>query len=92
VTAEALIGYDENKGQWVRFFPASHSEYFSIRMKETGDGWSYKYVSFFARTKPETVDADATFKKKSDKEYAIDGPTYPENGSMVTEHHSCRKI
>jgi hypothetical protein len=91
VTAEALIGFDDDRGQWVRFFATSHGEYFSIRMKETGNGWAYKYVSFFG-SKPETGDADATFTKKSDTEYSIDGPTYPENGKQVTEHHSCHKL
>jgi hypothetical protein len=91
VTAEALIGYDENRCQWVRFFAASTGEYFPLRMKETGNGWAYRYISFFG-SKPETAEADATFMKKSDTEYLIDGPTYPENGTQVTEHHSCRKL
>jgi hypothetical protein len=91
VTAEALIGYDENRGQWVRFFATSTGEYFPLRMKETGNGWAYRYISFFG-SKPDTANADATFAKKSDTEYLIDGPTYPENGTQVTEHHSCRKL
>jgi hypothetical protein len=91
VTAEALIGYDEDRGQWVRFFASSHGEYFSIRMKDIGDGWAYRYVSFFG-SKPEKAGADATFTKKSDTEYLIDGPTYPENGTQVTEHHNCHKL
>jgi hypothetical protein len=91
VTAEALIGFDENRGQWVRFFASSHGEYFPIRMKETPTGWAYTYVSFFG-SKPATGDADAAFTKKSDTQYSIDGPTYPENGKQVTEHHQCRKL
>ena len=91
VTGEALIGFDEDWGQWVRFFATSHREYFPIRMKETGNGWAYRYVSFFG-SKPETAQADATFTKKSDTEYMIEGPTYPENGTQVTEHHSCHKL
>jgi hypothetical protein len=91
VTAEALIGYDGNRGQWVRFFATSTGEYFPLRMKETSNGWAFRYISFFA-SKPETAEADATFTKKSDTEYLIDGPTYPENGTQVTEHHSCRKL
>jgi hypothetical protein len=92
VTAEALIGFDERRQAWVRFFANSTGQYFSIRMADTGNGWSYKYVSFFKTTKPETLDADATFTKKSDTEYLLDGPTYPENGTQVTEHHSCHKL
>jgi hypothetical protein len=91
VTAEALIGFDENRGQWVRFFATSHGDYFSIRMKETGTGWEYKYVSFFG-SKADNGQADATFSKKSDTEYSIEGPTYPDNGTLVTEHHTCRKM
>jgi hypothetical protein len=90
VTGEALIGYDEDWGRWVRFFATSHGEYFPIRMKETRDGWAYSYVSYFG-SKPESQEADATFTKKSDTEYLIDGPTYPENGKQVTEHHDCHK-
>lgn len=92
VTAETLMGYDERRQSWVRFFANSTGQYFAIRMTETDNGWSWKYVSFFKTTKPETPDADATFTKKSDTEYAIDGPSYEENGTRVTEHHSCRKL
>lgn len=91
VTGEALIGFDEDWGKWVRFFATSHGEYFPIRMKETGSGWAYTYVSFFG-SKPEKAEADAVFTKKSDTEYSIEGPTYPENGKQVTEHHSCHKL
>jgi hypothetical protein len=24
-------------------------------------------------------------------EYVVDGPTYPDNGKLVTEHHVCKK-
>ena len=34
----------------------------------------------------------AVWTKKGDTEYTVDGPTYPSNGKMVTEHHDCRKI
>ena len=91
VTGEALIGYDEDYGGWVRFFATSHGEYFSIRMKETANGWAYTYIDFF-RGLPERGAPDATFTKKSDTEYSIEGPTYPENSKQVTEHHSCHKL
>jgi hypothetical protein len=61
-------------------------------MADTANGWSWKYVSFFKRVKPETSDVDATFTKKSDTEYAVDGPSYEENGKPVTEHHVCKKM
>jgi len=92
ITAETLIGYDERHQAWVRFFANSSGQYFAIRMTDTGNGWSYKYISFFPRTRPETADADATFTKKSDTEYVVDGPSYEDNGTRVTEHHSCHKL
>ena len=92
VAAETLIGYDERRQAWVRFFANSSGQYFAIRMTDTDSGWSFKYISFFPRTKPETPDADATFTKKSDTEYLVDGPSYEENGTRVTEHHSCHKM
>jgi hypothetical protein len=91
ITAETLMGFDERRQAWVRFFANSEGQYFSIRMTDTGNGWSWKYVSFFKTTKPETSDPDATFTKKSDKEYTIDGPSYEQNGTRVTEHHTCHK-
>ena len=92
VNAEFLIGYDERRQAWVRFGAISTGQYFAIRMNETADGgWSYKYVSFFPRQQPETPESDATFTRKSDSEYVVEGPSYPENGVRVTEHHVCRK-
>jgi len=90
--AEALFGYDEGRQTWVRFLTLSTGQYFAMRMTDAGGGgWSWKYVSFFPRKTAETPGSDATFTKKSDAEYAIDGPTYPENGTLVTEHHVCKK-
>jgi hypothetical protein len=92
--AEALMGYDERRQAWVRFLVSSTGQYFAMRMTDTGDGgWSLKYVSFFAAQRPESPDGDAVFSKKSDSEYAVDGPSYKENGTgpVVTEHHVCRK-
>ena len=92
VNAEFLIGYDERRQAWVRFGAISNGQYFAIRMTDTGEGgWSYKYVSFFQRQQPETADSDATFSKKSNAEYVVDGPSYVENGTRVTEHHVCKK-
>jgi len=92
VNAEFLIGYDEGRQAWVRFGAISTGQYFAIRMTDTGDGgWSYKYVSFFQRQQPETADSDATFSRKSNAEYVVDGPSYVENATRVTEHHVCKK-
>jgi len=93
ITGEALIGYDEEKQGWVRFLAVSNGLYFPIRMTDTANGWSYKYINYFAKTiRQEPPEGDARFSKKSDSEYSIDGPTYPENGKQVTEHHSCHKL
>lgn len=79
--AEYFMGYDERRQGWVRFGAMSTGQYLAIRMTDTGDGgWSWKYVRFFATQKPEARGADATFTKKSNSEYAVDGPSYEENG------------
>jgi hypothetical protein len=46
--------------------------------------WSFGYVL------PSQV-GNAVYTKKSVSEYTVDGPSYPENGKTVTEHHSCKK-
>ena len=92
VTAEALMGYDEARQAWVRFFANSRGQHFEVRMTDVPDGWTFKYATFFARTRPETPEPDATFTKKSDTDYVIDGPTYPREGTLVTEHHACHKV
>jgi hypothetical protein len=92
VHGEFIMGYDEPRQAWVRFGAMSTGKYFPIRMTETGDGgWSWKYVSFFKTSNPETPGSDATFTKKSDAEYVVDGPSYISNGTRVTEHHICKK-
>jgi hypothetical protein len=90
-TAVALMGFDDRRQSWVRFFANSGGQYFPIRMTDTGTGWAWKYSTFFTRTTPETPGPDATLTRRSDAEYVIDGPTYPQNGTQVTEHHVCRK-
>lgn len=91
VQSEWLMGYDEGRQNWVRFGAMSNGQYFAIRMADTGSGWAWKYVTLFKRTTPETPDTDAVFSKVSDSEYKVDGPTYPDNGVTVTEHHDCKK-
>ena len=49
-------------------------------------------MSFFKTQNPETPGSDATFSKKSDSEYVVDGPSYEQNGTRVTEHHVCKKL
>lgn len=90
-TAVALMGFDERRQTWVRFFANSGGQYFPIRMTDTATGWSWKYSTFFTRTTAETPGADATVTRKSNSEYVIDGPSYSQNGNQVTEHHVCRR-
>jgi hypothetical protein len=89
--AEALMSYDPRRQYWVRFFAMSDGMWFAIRMTGTDSGFSWKYVSLSKDRKPETPGSDATLTRRSDTEYAIDGPTYPQNGVTVTEKHVCRK-
>jgi hypothetical protein len=91
--SEYFIGYDSQRGQWVRFGAMTTGQYFAIRMVDTGTGgWRWTYVSFFGPRKHLPPSGyDATFTRKSDTLYTVDGPTYPKSGAMVTEHHVCRK-
>jgi hypothetical protein len=63
VTAEALMGFDERRQAWIRFFANSLGQHFEIRMTDTPNGWSFKYASFFPLARPETPKPDATFTK-----------------------------
>jgi hypothetical protein len=85
------MGFDDRRQAWVRFFANSRGQYFPIRMTDTANGWAWKYSTFFVRSTPETAGPDATITRKSDSEYDIQGPTYPQNGVQVTEHHVCRR-
>jgi hypothetical protein len=90
--AEYFVGYDELHASWVRFGAMSTGQYFVIRMTDTGNGWGWKYVGLFPRKRPPSPGYDATFTRKTDRLYTIDGPTYPDkSGDMVTEHHACQK-
>lgn len=94
VQAEYFMGYDEQRQGWVRFGAMSTGQYFAIRMTDTGSGWAWKYKTLFQTARPETPGSDATFTKKSDSEYTVDGPTYKQDGTgpTVTEHHICKKV
>jgi len=95
VHGEFFIGYEERRSAWVRFGAMSNGQYFANRMTETGGGnWSWIYVGFFGWHTPDKSGSDATFTKKSNVEYVIDGPTYPKDGTgeLVTEHHVCKKL
>ncbi len=87
-----LVGYDEKRRGWVRFGAMTTGQYFAIRMNDDGrGGWIWNYISFFSSVRRTRPGGDAAFKRVSDTRYVIDGPTYPENGTIVTEHHVCSK-
>lgn len=82
--ADYFIRYDPRVPQWVRFGAMSDGMYFAMVGKRAGNVWSWSYV-LPGRS------GSAVYTKQSDSEFTIDGPSYPENGKMVTEHHTCRK-
>ncbi len=91
-TAEYLVGYDERRGQWVRFGAMTTGQYFVIRMADTPEGWGWTYVGLFRNSRPPSQQYDTIFSRTSDESYRIDGPTYPDaKGMVVTEHHRCSK-
>jgi len=92
--AEYFIGYDQARQSWIRFGVSSTGMYFAIRMTEDGNGgWTWKYVGLFPRktATPPSDTPDASFTRVSDTEYRIEGPTYPDGGVQVAEHHNCKK-
>jgi hypothetical protein len=91
-TAEYLVGYDERRGQWVRFGAMTTGQYFVIRMADTPNGWGWTYVGLF-KPRAASQQYDTIFSRTSDASYLIDGPTYPDaKRTLVTEHHRCSKV
>jgi len=83
---EYFIGYDERVGRWIRIGAMSDALYFAMVGTRTGDVWSWGYV-----LPGKTASGAVLYTKKSDTEYVVDGPTYPRNGTPITEHHWCTK-
>jgi hypothetical protein len=82
---EFYLGYDARVTHWVRFGAMSTGQYFGMASKDasiTTMAWAYRFPG---------TGASAVWTKKSDSEFTIDGPSYPENGTTVTEHHICKK-
>ena len=78
------FGYDERVPRWIRFGAMSTGQYFamvSTTPSVVSMTWEYRLPG----------GGSATWTKRSDREFSIDGPSYPENGKLVTEHHVCRK-
>ena len=83
--AEYFLGYDARVGRWVRFGAHNNAMYFGMVGKRAGSVWSWSYVL------PGTS-GSAEWTRQSDTAYTVDGPSYPDNGKMVTEHHACWKV
>ena len=85
VHAEYFLGYDVRVDRWVRFGAHSNAQYYGMLGTRADNVWSWSYLlpGPAART---------VWTKQSDTEYTVDGPSYPANGKMVTEHHTCRKV
>jgi len=82
---EFYLGYDGRVPRWVRFGAMSTGQYFGMVSKNasvTTMAWDYRLPG---------STASATWTKRSDTEFTIDGPSYTENGKPVTEHHTCKK-
>ena len=82
--AEYFLGYDVRVDRWVRFGAHSNAQYYGMVGKRADNVWSWSYVL-------PGPSGSAVWTKQSDVEYTIDGPSYPKNGTLVTEHHRCRK-
>ena len=85
VHAEYFIEYDPRVPRWVRFGAHSNGQYYGMYSTSPGVPiWAWNYVL-------PTAKGTTTWTKRSNTEYTIDGPEYPENGKLVTEHHRCTK-
>ncbi len=82
--AEYFTGYDARRDGWVWFGAMSTGQYFAMLGKRVDNVWSWNYVL-------PGLFGSAVYTKKSDAEFTVDGPSYPENGKQVTEHHTCQK-
>ncbi len=85
VHADYFLGYEARVNQWVRFGAHSNAQYYGMLGTRADNVWSWSYVL-------PGLSGRAVWTKQSDTEYTVDGPTYPANGKMVTEHHTCRKV
>jgi hypothetical protein len=84
IQGEFFFGYDPRNKHWLRTGAMSDGLYFTMVGVLRDNAWYYGYVLPGAA-------GTAVYTKKSNSAYTVDGPSYPENGRTVTEHHSCRK-
>jgi hypothetical protein len=89
---EFFIGYDSHFKRWVRWGMLSTGDYWAMTATQSDNTWSWSYALPRRPGSGTYEDKDqVTWMKKSDAEYIVDCPTYPQNGKTVTEHHDCRK-
>jgi hypothetical protein len=81
---EYLISYDPRIRKWIRMGAMNDGMYFAMTGTLSGDTLTYGYVL------PGTA-GKALYIRKAESELRVIGPTYPENGRLVTERHACRK-
>jgi hypothetical protein len=85
VHAEYYLSYDPRVKRLVRFGAHSNGQYYAMKTTTITDTvWSWTYVL-------PSPGSDLTWTRRSDGEYALDGPSYTQNGKPVTEHHVCKK-
>lgn len=87
MSGEWFVGYDSKRQRWVRFGAMSDGMYFAMLGSRNGDTWSWSYVLPGRSEANETI-----YTKISDLQYKVDGPSYPVNGKLITEHHLCNKV
>jgi len=83
LSGEYFLSYDPRVKKWIRIGAMNDGMYFSMVGVRAGDDWTFGY----ALPGPGT----AVYSRRSDTDYTVLGPTYKENGKVVTEHHGCHK-
>src|ERR1700737_1590224 len=85
VPSEYFLGYDPRLPGWIPFGAHSNGQYYAMRTRNMGnEPWTWQYAL------PGTS-GSVTWTKKSDTEYTMDGPEYPQNGNLVAERHIFKK-
>jgi hypothetical protein len=84
LSGEYFFSFDPRVKKWIRTGAMNDGMYFSMVGVRRGNDWTFGY----ALPAPGT----AVYTRRSDTEYTVLGPSYPENGKLVTEHHGCHKV
>jgi hypothetical protein len=84
LSGEYFLSFDPRVKKWIRIGAMNDGMYFSMVGVRLGNDWTFGY----ALPGPGTT----VYSRRSDTEYTVLGPTYRENGKLVTEHHGCHKV